>query len=652
MEYTGSSRRTGKKRKKKEMFKMKDKIKKAKERRAARGTTLLAMVLLLMYAVLPLAFATSDRGGRQVTSLDISKDVDLVEAPGFSATLDKEASADHLAMEVGESAPVSFTITVNAAQTGAYHINGNIYVQNTGEWPALVTAVSDTVWYKAGGPSWLPAPTSVTTTVPSVIPVGGPHVYAYSGTFTLPVPLASVTAMSNLIEITISNHPDGTHLFHYRLSFPKPAASGSTAVLQDLETITPALGLTYTIDSVTVNGVPASLNGPWTLDLSQAPHTVIINKTLHASAAGEYILNNLASLGDLTDEVDVHIHVPGVEPEPGAIEGLKSDSSLSPLAGVEIQLWRDGELIASTFTAEDGSYRFEGLEAGSYQVREVVPEGWYAVSSEAVDLELEAGATVRADFVNERLVEPEPGAIEGLKSDSSLSPLAGVEIQLWRDGELIASTFTAEDGSYRFEGLEAGSYQVREVVPEGWYAVSSEAVDLELEAGATVRADFVNERYSSIAGHKWHDLNANGVHEAEEPGLGGVLITLKGEDLERQAVTAADGSYYFAGLLPGEYEVKEVVPSGWANTSPASLSVTLGAGQDLIGIDFLNAEVEVGGIVVEPPEPPAIGQVDDGNTKSLPLTGFEQLTWLLAAAFLSAMGLAAVLLGALRRREE
>ena len=560
MEYTGSSRRTGKKRKKKEMFKMKDKIKKAKERRAARGTTLLAMVLLLMYAVLPLAFATSDRGGRQVTSLDISKDVDLVEAPGFSATLDKEASADHLAMEVGESAPVSFTITVNAAQTGAYHINGNIYVQNTGEWPALVTAVSDTVWYKAGGPSWLPAPTSVTTTVPSVIPVGGPHVYAYSGTFTLPVPLASVTAMSNLIEITISNHPDGTHLFHYRLSFPKPAASGSTAVLQDLETITPALGLTYTIDSVTVNGVPASLNGPWTLDLSQAPHTVIINKTLHASAAGEYILNNLASLGDLTDEVDVHIHVPGVEPEPGAIEGLKSDSSLSPLAGVEIQLWRDGELIASTFTAEDGSYRFEGLEAGSYQVREVVPEGWYAVSSEAVDL--------------------------------------------------------------------------------------------ELEAGATVRADFVNERYSSIAGHKWHDLNANGVHEAEEPGLGGVLITLKGEDLERQAVTAADGSYYFAGLLPGEYEVKEVVPSGWANTSPASLSVTLGAGQDLIGIDFLNAEVEVGGIVVEPPEPPAIGQVDDGNTKSLPLTGFEQLTWLLAAAFLSAMGLAAVLLGALRRREE
>ena len=560
MEYTGSSRRTGKKRKKKEMFKMKDKIKKAKERRAARGTTLLAMVLLLMYAVLPLAFATSDRGGRQVTSLDISKDVDLVEAPGFSATLDKEASADHLAMEVGESAPVSFTITVNAAQTGAYHINGNIYVQNTGEWPALVTAVSDTVWYKAGGPSWLPAPTSVTTTVPSVIPVGGPHVYAYSGTFTLPVPLASVTAMSNLIEITISNHPDGTHLFHYRLSFPKPAASGSTAVLQDLETITPALGLTYTIDSVTVNGVPASLNGPWTLDLSQAPHTVIINKTLHASAAGEYILNNLASLGDLTDEVDVHIHVPGVEPEPGAIEGLKSDSSLSPLAGVEIQLWRDGELIASTFTAEDGSYRFEGLEAGSYQVREVVPEGWYAVSSEAVDL--------------------------------------------------------------------------------------------ELEAGATVRADFVNERYSSIAGHKWHDLNPNGVHEAEEPGLGGVLITLKGEDLERQAVTAADGSYYFAGLLPGEYEVKEVVPSGWANTSPASLSVTLGAGQDLIGIDFLNAEVEVGGIVVEPPEPPAIGQVDDGNTKSLPLTGFEQLTWLLAAAFLSAMGLAAVLLGALRRREE
>ncbi len=553
----GQARETRSRLKRKETFKMTVKDRKKWGLRIL--ATITSLAVLLMYSVIPLAFAISDRGGRQVTSLDISKDVDQVSAPGYSATLTKTASASYLEIEQGGSAPVSFTISVNASQSNTYHISGDIFVQNTGEWPALVTAVSDTVWYKSGGPTWFPAATSVSTTVPSVIPVGGPHVYSYSGTFTLPVPLSSVTAMSNLIEITISNHPDGTHLFHYRLSFPKPAAAVSSAVLNDVETITPASGLSYAIDSVTVNGVPASLAGPWTLDLSRAPYTVVVNKTLHASAAGDYVLNNRAVLGDLSDEVDVIIHVPDDE-------------------------------------------------------------------------------------------EPELGAIEGLKTDSSMAPLAGVEIELWRDGELIATLFTAEDGSYRFEGLEAGHYEVREVVPEGWYAVSADSVHLELEAGATARADFVNERYSSISGNKWNDLNSNGLRDEGEPGLQGVLITLRGEGIEIHAVTAADGSYRFDGLMPGSYTVSETVPAGWAATTPASLSLFLFAGQRLSGIDFLNAQVEVGGIVVEPPQPPAIGLSGDGNAKSLPLTGFEQLPWLLAAALLTALGLAALLLGAMRRR--
>lgn len=102
-------------------------------RRGVRAITAIAvMVLLLMYAVLPLAFATSGSGGRKVTSLDISKDVDHVSAPGYSATLDKTASASHLEMEKGGSAPVSFTISVEASPSGAYQISGNIIVMNTG----------------------------------------------------------------------------------------------------------------------------------------------------------------------------------------------------------------------------------------------------------------------------------------------------------------------------------------------------------------------------------------------------------------------------------------------------------------------------------------------------------------------------------------
>lgn len=514
---------------------------------------LLVTLVMAAYAIMPgFVFAGgSENGGRQVTSLDISKDVDRVSAPGYVISLEKTASESEINMEVGSDHPVSFTIRVGASQSGAYGISGNIFVENTGEWPANVIAVSDTVWYKAGGPAWLPAATSVTTTVPiGPAAIGtGNHVYSYSGTFTLPVPLASVTAMSNLIEITIDNHPpDGVHVFHYRQDFSKPQAAGSIVSLSDVETISPANGLSYTIDSVTINGSSASLSGPWSLDLANVPFTVIVNKTLHASAAGDYVLNNKAVIGELVDEVNVLIHVPSNPDVKGAVEGFKLDEAQAAVAGVTIQLWSGDLLVAETVTDELGYYSFAGLELGSYTVREIVPAGWFALSS----------IEVPADLVDEQ----------------------------------------------------------------------------------AVRVDFTNARFASISGTKWNDLNGNGIRDEGEPGLEGVLISLEGESIYRQAITAADGTYSFESLRPGTYTVSETVPDGWTNTTPASLIVTIGYGEGLAGVDFLNAEVLVAGEVIAPPAAEA-DQAED----HLPLTGFDQLVWLILAGALILMGLTAMTLG-------
>jgi len=69
----------------------------------------------------------------------------------------------------------------------------------------------------------------------------------------------------------------------------------------------------------------------------------------------------------------------------------------------------------------------------------------------------------------------------------------------------------------------------------------------------------------------FNDLNANGVHEANEPGLGGVTIFL--EDcsgaVQANVTSAADGSYSFVGLIAGSYRLRVVAPSGYA-ISPVS----------------------------------------------------------------------------------
>ena len=70
-----------------------------------------------------------------------------------------------------------------------YSISGRILIENTGEYPALVSGVSDVVWYKIKGDNpWQETVSDISTDVPSIIPVndGLPQEFSYSGTFELP----------------------------------------------------------------------------------------------------------------------------------------------------------------------------------------------------------------------------------------------------------------------------------------------------------------------------------------------------------------------------------------------------------------------------------------------------------------------------------
>ncbi len=555
----------------------------------------------------------------EVTSLDIWKDVDVVRAPGWDISLEKTASHSHLEMEVGEKRDISFTINVDASAGNAYYIAGNIFVKNTGEWPADVIAVSDTVWYKAGGPTWLPAASSITTTVPlgdDAIPTGGPHVYSYSGTFTLPVPLASITAMSNLIEITISNKPkppkpgmqDWT--FHYRESFAKPQASAPGVVsLEDIETIEPAAGLGYLIKSATINGSPAaSLAGPWSLDLADAPFTVVIEKELSAEAAGAYNLNNKARIGDLQDEVDVTIEVKEKEIRPGRITGTKyvdldADGELDEgepgLGDVTIRLFRaeqleelvaatllSGEgmtLVGETATDEDGGFSFENLMGGLYLVEEEVPEGYFPTSQNPVEIWVAEGQEANIVFLNARMAR-----VTGEKIDHNTRlPVAGVKFMLEGEG-FQAEAVSAEDGHFDFGWLTPGSYLLREEVPAGWLAVTDTEMALELASGDEFHQVFVNRRLSGIHGYKWLDANGDGIHQDSEAGVAGVKITLQAEGILEERLTDASGYYSFEGLVDGQYMVKEEVPAGHYATGAVEVGLVLAAGE-IRRVDFINA---------------------------------------------------------------
>lgn len=79
---------------------------------------------------------------------------------------------------------------------------------------------------------------------------------------------------------------------------------------------------------------------------------------------------------------------------------------------------------------------------------------------------------------------------------------------------------------------------------------------------------------AAISGTLWHDLNADGVKQTYEPLLPGwqVFIDLDSDGMydvgEASTTTDASGNYSFTGLVPGTYQVAEVMPTGWAQTTP------------------------------------------------------------------------------------
>ncbi len=128
-----------------------------------------------------------------------------------------------------------------------------------------------------------------------------------------------------------------------------------------------------------------------------------------------------------------------------------------------------------------------------------------------------------------------------------------------------------------FSGTETFTYTIRD--PSG-------ATD---QATATVSVtEFIP---SSLSGHVYIDANNNGVRDAGEVPLGGVLITLQGTDLSGASVsetttTNALGFYEFTDLAPGSYQLIESQPTGLIDGIDRVGGVTYAAGSDTLEIEL------------------------------------------------------------------
>ena len=141
----------------------------------------------------------------------------------------------------------------------------------------------------------------------------------------------------------------------------------------------------------------------------------------------------------------------------------------------------------------------------------------------------------------------------------------------------------AHDGAFWFAEVRADEFLVRADVPSGLAPPSPDTGYLvTIESGTSLMGgfeqtevpnfgiveDFVNnppDNVATIHGYKWHDINQDGIWDADEPARVGWRIyqDLNGDNsfnpqTEPRTLTSTDGSYVFSNLTPGTYTLREV----------------------------------------------------------------------------------------------
>ena len=314
----------------------------------------------------------------------------------------------------------------------------------------------------------------------------------------------------------------------------------------------------------------------------------------------------------------------------GTITVKKYIDDTSQPAGSGWQFTVSGTSTKNLTTGSDGTANTGKVPAGTYSVVEtnmldgfsygsaicrdetgatvgsIIPNGWGNIIINDDDI-------ISCDFIN--IADPLTGTIivhksvigphgEDINDDQTYS------IKL-DDGTPQSIT---DGGTVTFNDVVVGEHTIYETsLPVGSVLVSItpdndpnlNGAQITLAADETVHVYVTNRKnLPSIYGHKYNDVNANGVYDAGDLPLSGwnIYIDANGngsfDSGELSTTTNANGEYSFLGLPSGLNTVCEEIQTGWTQSYPKDNNgchkVTLGAlGQSnavVENIDFLNYE--------------------------------------------------------------
>ena len=281
----------------------------------------------------------------------------------------------------------------------------------------------------------------------------------------------------------------------------------------------------------------------------------------------------------------------------GSVSGKKSDEDGKALGGATIGIFKTGTTeftketaIATTVSAEDGSFSFTEVPYGTWVIREIESPKGFVLSEEEIAVTIsEVDEVVEIELVN-YFIKSNIGLTK-VDEDYPENKLSGAVFEVYsdtngdgkldKDDVLLGTMTELEGGVYQMNELRYGKYLVREktaptgfVLDENVYPVSIEENGKTYTVENKAGVGFINTAQKG---------SLKIVKTSSDGKVEGFSFRVTGVNYDQTFTTDKNGEILIENLRIGEYTVSEVNDKASAGyILPADKQATVQAGATTI----------------------------------------------------------------------